>query len=495
MSLGTIPNDILLPLVYIDIDNSQANSGTPALSQKVLVIGQQLSTGQATPLTLSRITTSESKMDELYGKGAMLSSELKTFRKNNQYTDMYALGVSDFEGTAAKCEIVVAASTAKSGILYLLIAGKSVQVLVREGDDAQAIAAAIVANIQNVKSNQHLPITAALKSGATDTVELTCKWKGITGNDIDIRVNYYDGEVLPGGVTLTIKTMTGGQGSPDMNAIVAAIPDEWFNHMVTPYNDTQSMNALRDELMNRWGPLKMIEGIAYTAHRGTFAETGAYGQSRNDFLFTCMGTNRSPHAPWEFGAAYCAQASYSLGIDPARPLQTLVLRGLLPPAKNDQWDNTERNLLLRDGIATYMVTPGNEIAIEREVSMYRLNSYGDPDPSYLDITTPATLGYMRYSLKTMVTNRFPRHKLAGDDVLDLLDPAQPVVTPKIMRNTIIELATTDWVPKGLLEDLAGFKDTLNVYRDTSDKNRLNCVFNPNIVNQFRVFAALQQFKL
>ena len=24
--------------------------------------------------------------------------------------------------------------------------------------------------------------------------------------------------------------------------------------------------------------------------------------------------------------------------------------------------------------------------------MYQLNSYGDPDPSYLDITTPATLG-------------------------------------------------------------------------------------------------------
>ncbi|MFA0173229.1 phage tail sheath subtilisin-like domain-containing protein, partial [Vibrio splendidus] len=76
------------------------------------------------------------------------------------------------------------------------------------------------------------------------------------------------------------------------------------------------------------------------------------------------------------------------GIDPARPLQTLVLTSLLPPAKTAQWDMTERNLLLHDGIATYMVTPGNEVAIEREVSMYRQNAYGDPDPSYLDITTP-----------------------------------------------------------------------------------------------------------
>jgi phage tail sheath gpL-like len=280
-----------------------------------------------------------------------------------------------------------------------------------------------------------------------------------------------------------------------MTDVIAAIPNEWYNHIVMPFNDTQSLNGLRDELISRWGPLKMIEGIAYTAFRGTFAESGAFGQARNDFLFSCMGTNAAPHAPYEFAAAYAGRASYSLGIDPARPLQTLVLTGLLPPAKGDQWDMTERNLLLGDGIATYMVTPGNEIAIEREVSMYRENAFGDPDPSYLDITTPATLGYLRYSLRTMVTNSFPRHKLANDDVLDFLDPGQPVVTPKIMRQAIINLATTDWVPKGLVENLAAFKESLEVYRDSSDQNRLNCVFKPDVVNQFRIFAALMQFKL
>ncbi len=64
MSLGSIPNDVRVPLVYIDIDNSEANSGTPALAQKVLVLGQQLATGTADALTLNRITTSESQMDD-----------------------------------------------------------------------------------------------------------------------------------------------------------------------------------------------------------------------------------------------------------------------------------------------------------------------------------------------------------------------------------------------------------------------------------------------
>ncbi|MGT0149982.1 phage tail sheath subtilisin-like domain-containing protein [Vibrio metschnikovii] len=59
--------------------------------------------------------------------------------------------------------------------------------------------------------------------------------------------------MLPGGVTLTIVPMQDGAGTPDMTEIVAAIPDEWYNHIVMPFNDTASLNALRDELEARWG--------------------------------------------------------------------------------------------------------------------------------------------------------------------------------------------------------------------------------------------------
>ncbi|HEG4440093.1 TPA: phage tail sheath subtilisin-like domain-containing protein [Vibrio cholerae] len=493
MALGNIPSDVRTPLFFMDFDNSKALSGTPAQVHRVLVIGQQLATGTAQPLELTRIGTSESQMDEQFGKGSMMARMLKAFRKANFYQDVYALGVTIDGGAAAVGEIQVAVTTAKAGVIYLLIDGDSVQVTVNADDTDEDIAAAIIAK---VNEDTNLPVTAALKAGETTIVELTCKWTGQTGNDLDIRYNYYDGEVLPTGVTLTIVDMAGGAGTPDMAEVTNAIPDEWYNHISMPFNDTQSMNALRDELINRWGPLVMMEGIAYTAFRGTYAETGTFGESRNDFLFTCMGTNKSPQAPYLWSAVYSAIASYNLAIDPARPLQTLVMPGILPPAKEDRWPQfPERNNLLADGIATYTVTAGGEVAIEREVSMYRVNSFGDPDPSYMDITTPATLGYLRYSMRNMVTNRFPRHKLAGDDVLDTLDPAQPVVTPKIMRQAIIELATIDWVPKGLMEDLAGFKETLEVYRDGSDKNRLNGLFNPDLVNQLRVFASLNQFIL
>lgn len=496
MALGTIPNDVRVPLVYIEIDNSQALSGNIAQDQNVLLFGQMITTGAdagtATPNTVVEIPVSESAIDDLFGKGSLMALAAKRYRKANSYTRTFALPCDDISaGAAAEGSMTFGGPAAVAGTISLLIAGQSVQVGVIAADTAASIATKAEAAIN---ANKNLPVTAVVDGTDTAKINITAKWKGLTGNDIDLRYNYYAGEQLPNGVTITTVAMTGGSGAPDMAALIAAMPDEWYNHIMTPFNDTASLNTLRDELLTRWGPLKMSEAIAYTAFRGTYGETITFGEGRNDFLLSCMGTSKSPSPSWEFAASYCGVASYQLAIDPARPLQTLALPGILAPSKADRFAFDERNNLLKSGIATYQVQPGDVVAIEREVSMYQKNSFGDPDPSYLDITTPATLGKMRYDIKVMVTNRFPRHKLADDNVLAQIDPAQPVVTPKLMEQAILEVAL-DWVTAGLMENFDLFKETLSVYRDTADRNRLNCVCHPDVVNQLRVFAALIQFKL
>ena len=155
----------------------------------------------------------------------------------------------------------------------------------------------------------------------------------------------------------------------------------------------------------------------------------------------------------------------------------------------------ERNLLLHDGIATHNVDAGGNVCIEREITMYRVNQYGDADTSYLNVQSPATLGRIRYVIKNRFSNRYPRHKLAGDDVLDLLDPGQPVMAPKIARAELLDIALTELIPAGLVEDFDDYKDTLDVYLDGADKDRLNFICHPNLVNQLRVLAGLIQFKL
>ena len=184
-----------------------------------------------------------------------------------------------------------------------------------------------------ITATKNLPVTAAVDGTDTAKVNITAKWKGLTGNSIDLRYNYSAGEQLPPGVTITTVAMTGGSGAPTWPPSSARCPMSGYNHIMMPFNDTTSLNTLRDEQLERWGPLKMSEAIAYTAFRGTCSETITFGEGRNDFLISCIGTSKSPSPIWEWAASYCGIAAYHLAIDPARPLQTLVLPGILAPAK------------------------------------------------------------------------------------------------------------------------------------------------------------------
>ena len=63
-----------------------------------------------------------------------------------------------------------------------------------------------------------------------------------------------------------------------------------------------------------------------------------------------------------------------------------------------------------------------------------------------------------------------------------------------MEEALLEVAL-DWVAAGLMENFDLFKETLSVVRPSGDRNRLDALSHPDIVNQFRIFAELIQFKL
>ncbi|HEI8930978.1 TPA: phage tail sheath subtilisin-like domain-containing protein [Citrobacter freundii] len=492
MSVGSIPDDIRVPLVTIDIDNSQALDGAPAQSRKILVIGHGLPAGTAGALTLNRVT-GDSAADSFYGRGSMLAEMIKTLRKANSYTETWAMSVdAPAEGKAATATLTVEGTATQAGTLALMINGVTVQVGVPANAARTAVTQAIISAINKTPATQ---VTASAVADEDNQILLTVNWKGVSGNGADVRLNYYPGEITPAGLNVTTTPFSGGTGTPDMAAVVASLGTEWYTDMVCPFTDTQNLNTLRDELLNRWGPLKMMEAQVWTAYRGTHAESGTFGHTRNDWLISCIGTNIAPQPAWMWAASYGGTAAYYLAIDPARPLQTLVLKGILPPDRKIRWDTTERNLLLHDGIATHSVDAGDNVCIEREITMYRVNQYGDPDPSYLDVQSPATLGRIRYIIKNRFTSRYPRHKLADDDVLDSLEPGQPVMTPRICTSELLDICLTELVPAGLVENFADYKDTLQVWRDKNDKNRLNFICHPNLVNQLRVLAGLVQFKL
>lgn len=483
ISHNDIPNNIRTPLTFIEFDNSGAVSGTPAPLHKVLIIGLGNEKGTANVGEITRIQSPAAAM-AAFGYGSMGDFMSEAYFNNNAEGNAYAL-VLEPVGTAAKGAIEVIGTPTFGGTVYLYISGIRVQVMVPQGSDVGKMNSLIVAAINKAK----LPVTAL---AVENKVELTANWLGETGNQISVLTNYYMGEESPAGIELKITAMANGTGSPDISDAIIALGQEWYQHIVMPFTDTANLNAMRDELVRRWGPMAQIDGMAYIAINGTFGELSAFGLDRNDHVFSCMGMNGSPTPAYIISAAYGGAASKYIAIDPARPLQTIVLKGVIAPKVDDRFERNERNLLLYDGISTTTVNDGNEVQIERAITMYRTNSFGLPDPSYLDIMTPHTLSYWRYAVRTRITQKYPRHKLADDNAN--ISPGQAVVKPKTIRAELIALyGELEWM--GLFEDTGGFKESLIVERNQNDRNRIDVLSKPNLVNQFMVYAETAQFIL
>ena len=236
------------------------------------------------------------------------------------------------------------------------------------------------------------------------------------------------------------------------------------------------------------------QGHGYTATRATYASATTEGNARNSPYTTYIAADNSPTDPAEWAAALGGVAAYNLNNDPARPLHTLKLKGILPPKTEDRYTRDERDLLLYDGVATWVTDSTGNVLLERVITTYQSNSLGIPDASYLDIETLFTLSEIRYQYKARMTTRFiaTRQKLADDTF-----PAQPgmnVVRPKDVKAETIALFTL-LQSRGLIENIDDFIDNLIVERNTTDVNRVDVLLPPDLINQFRILAGLIQFIL
>lgn len=486
INFDTIPADVRVPLAYIEFNSSRAQPGLATDSYTILVLGQRLAAGTVAAGVPVQIQGAD-QAEQYFGRGSMLAAMLAAVKKANKYTKVVAIALDDdAAGVAATGTLTFTGAATQTSTLNLYIADTKVPVLVAAGDDPTVVAAGVVAAIT---ANTKLPVTAAAAAGV---VTLTARHKGETGNDLDVRLNYYDGEQTPAGLQLAIVAMNGGTSNPDIAPAIAAMGDVWYQTIAMPYTDSANLTALEAELLDRFGGIRQIDGVAYAAFRGNATATDTFGAGRNSALVTCMGTSIMPTPPYIFAAINAAVAAYYLAIDPARPLQTLPLPGVMPPAQEDQFTFAERNLHLHSGISTYKVDSGGNVLIERQVTMYQKNASDIADTSYLDVNTVATLSYIRYATRAHITSKYPRHKLAGDTVK--VAPGQAIVTPSVIRAELVGLAA-DFSDAGLVEDLAQFKADLVVQINAQDPNRLDVLSSPNLVNQFRVFAEQIQFIL
>lgn len=484
ISFNEIPLNIRVPYVYTEYDSTRANQGPGIQPFKALMMGQRLSSGSVAELEPKRVT-SVAQAKNYFGAGSSLHRMAMAWFAENTFTELWMVAFDEpSAGTKATHTITFTGTATESGVLSLYIAGVRVQVSITTGDDATDMAAAAVSAIN---ANTDLPVTAANSSGV---VTLTAREKGLLGNMLDVRANYYEGEVTPAGVGVAFAAGTAGAGAVDLTDLWAVLGDEHYNVMVMPWNDPATLAALSDETESRAGPLRQIETVAFSAKDDTHSNLGTFGNARNDKFLTVIGVYKSPTPSYEIAASYAAVGAYYLAIDQARPLQTLELSHVLAPALADRFTQQENNLLLFDGIATVYFDAQSNVRLQRTITTYQENALGADDPAYLDVETLFTLSYIRWSVRTRILLKFPRHKLANDGTR--FGSGQAVVTPKIMKAELVSLFE-EWENLALVENADQFQKDLIVIRNASDPNRLDVRLPPDLVNQLRVTAIQIQF--
>ncbi|MCE9937712.1 phage tail sheath subtilisin-like domain-containing protein [Serratia liquefaciens] len=488
-----LPSNQRAPFFYAEFDNSMANTATAV--QRTLLIGQMLSTATATPGIPQKVS-SDSAVAGICGSGSMLHNMMTAYLANDISAELWILPLADGTTgtTAATGKLQVVTAAAATGVLSLYIAGVRVQLTVVSTDDNVAVAAAIAAVI-NAQSK--LPVIAEVDSATTDTVKLTAKNKGAHGNSIDIRLNYQGaagGEETPQGMELKITVMAGGAGAPALTDALGNLQDRAFDFIVNPYTDTTSLDAVKEFLSDatgRWSYAQQLYGHSFGALAGTYGSLSAAGEARNNQHETLLGINGSPTPAYLWAAALTGAIAPSLRNDPGRPTQTLTISGVLAPQLEDRFTLTERNNLLYSGISNFTVADDGSVQVEKTITTYQKNKFGDADDSYLNIETLFLLMFVTRFLRTQITSKFSRMKLANDGTR--FAPGSAIVTPNVIRAELIaQYRTLEY--NGYVQDAAAFAKTLLVERNSSNSKRIDVLWTGTLIDQLEIFALLNQWR-
>ncbi len=285
------------------------------------------------------------------------------------------------------------------------------------------------------------------------------------------------------------------EGADTMSAL-AALGDVQYHHIVCALNDETTIRDLGEFLETRYNALNQIPGVAYVPKQGTHAELITLANQSNCALISFMPVNAlgdSSNTVLSDAAAigaWAGQIAPSLANDPCRPLQTLTMSGVYSIATTE-FDWTERNLLLHEGMGTYVVTSTKEVQVERAVTAYTENDAGVADNSYLDIMTPATAMYFRQKQRSRILSKYSRYKVAKDGTR--FAPGQAIVTPSMIKTELLALYK-ELEYDGIVQDFDGYKSALIVELDDSNKQRINYQDSPQFVNGLMIVGGKIQFR-
>lgn len=460
ISFDNTPSSIRKPGKYFEFNTKLAVRTLPGNLQKVLIVGQRIAAGTVAANVIKDVF-SDSEAATYFGNGSQLHLMCRAAIKANPYLALQAIAMDDAgAGVLASGTVTLTGPATAAGVLTVKVAGKPVQIAIAATDTATAIAAALAAQIA---LQPDLPVTAGAAAGV---VTLTAKNKGTQGNNIKL-----EAATTAAGTTAAVVAMASGATDPTLATALATVFGAGHNIIISAWNDSTNLTALRTHLDSVSGPLEQRGAIGVYGHTGTLANATTLAAGINSGRISAPNF-KVPEQPCELAAAYGAVVASEE--DPARPLNLLELVGITAPALADRLSRTEQENALYNGVTPLEVGPGEKVQIVRAITTYTLDAQSIPDISLLDLTTIRTLDYVRKACRERISLRFPREKLS--------ERTAPKVKDQLL-DVLYKLEELE-----IVEQVGANKDGLIVERDSQDPNRLNAKIPTDVVNGLHVFA-------
>lgn len=463
IQFDTIPNSIRKPGVYIEFNTRLAVNTLPGNPQRVLVIGPMLPSGTAEPLTPVSVF-SDDEAATYFGAGSLAANMASAAITANRYLQLDVIGIENGNaGVAASGGLKIAGTATKSGTIAVWIAGKQVAVNVGSGDKPDTIIPALVAAMAQDPT--------LLVSGAYDSQDsqltLSARTFGEWGNGITLQAS-----TTASGLTLTLTPMAGGEMDPDIQPALDAVFAAGHNILICPFSTDDALAALSEHLTSTGSAMEQRGAVGCAGWVGSLGTGTTLAAQVNNGRVSIPWYRGSQKLPAILAATYGAVMASEE--DPARPLNTLPLKGMDIVSMTQREGRNEQESALYNGLTPIEVGPGNTVQIVRAVSSYIVNQQGVEDPALLDITSIRTLDYTRKACRERMSLRFPREKLN-------------IRTPPKVKSELYDVLTK-LDDAEILENVAANKDKLIVKPSEFDPNRCDSVIPVDVVNGLHVFA-------
>lgn len=338
--------------------------------------------------------------------------------------------------------------------------------------DTTIVAVTTVLVTAAINATVDMPVTAA--STAT-TVDLTAKWKGLTGNEPLISV---DGPSA--GIAFGITPMASGAGDPTIDStLLDQFGEVWETCVLNGLGGTAAaLDALANFDEGLWLPAenRFLTGAFYATKETSLATAIVVPDGRKtDRTNVQLSAQGSADLSWKIAARMVARiAVVANSASPASDYIGQIVSGIAVGSDTDQWISSERNTAVLSGASTSVSRDG-VIQLNDTITFY--HPTGDPTPAYRWVNDKVKLQQIVNDIDIVFnTPKWQAPPLIPDGQATSDRTAKQ---PKMAAAELTKLINS-WALRALISDPESAIASIVAAIDGSNARRLNLAFTVNI---------------